>query len=74
MNDGLNKMKTMNCSLQQLERERSDAREKLCEATVQIEQLQKQVIILIFSMSVQFNGHLYQICLKHCFLHLRSRA
>ncbi|KAI7797150.1 kinesin-like protein KIF20B isoform X2 [Triplophysa rosa] len=43
VNDGLNKMETMSCSLQQLEQERSDAREKLCEATAQIEQLQKQI-------------------------------
>ncbi|XP_073722890.1 kinesin-like protein KIF20B isoform X3 [Misgurnus anguillicaudatus] len=43
VNDGLNKMKTMSCDLQQLEKERSDMRHKLCETTAQVKQLQEQI-------------------------------
>ncbi|KAL1264226.1 hypothetical protein QQF64_004581 [Cirrhinus molitorella] len=43
VNDGLNKIKTMSCDLQQVERERSDVRDQLCEANMQKEQLEKQV-------------------------------
>ncbi|XP_016126109.1 kinesin-like protein KIF20B [Sinocyclocheilus grahami] len=47
VNDGLNKIKTMSCDLQQVERERSDVRDQLSEANMQKEQLEKQILILI---------------------------
>lgn len=43
MNDGRNKIKTLSCDLQQVERERADVRDQLCEANKQKEQLEKQV-------------------------------
>lgn len=43
MNDGLNKIKTMSCDLQQVEKERSDVRDQLSEANMQEKQLEKQV-------------------------------
>ncbi|XP_043108946.1 kinesin-like protein KIF20B isoform X2 [Puntigrus tetrazona] len=46
VNDGLNKIETMSCDLRQVERERSDVRDQLSEATVQKEQLEKQILIL----------------------------
>ncbi|XP_067285530.1 kinesin-like protein KIF20B [Pseudorasbora parva] len=44
--DGLNKIKTMSCNLQQVERERSDVSDQLCQANLQKEQLEKQILIL----------------------------
>ncbi|XP_058649058.1 kinesin-like protein KIF20B isoform X1 [Onychostoma macrolepis] len=46
VNDGLNKIKTMSCDLQQVETERSDVRDQLSEAKMQKEQLEKQILIL----------------------------
>uniref|UniRef100_A0A671QQ63 Kinesin family member 20Bb n=1 Tax=Sinocyclocheilus anshuiensis TaxID=1608454 RepID=A0A671QQ63_9TELE len=46
VNDGRNKIKTLSCNLQQVERERSDVRDQLCEANMQKEQLEKQILIL----------------------------
>uniref|UniRef100_A0A8C1PBK2 Kinesin family member 20Bb n=1 Tax=Cyprinus carpio TaxID=7962 RepID=A0A8C1PBK2_CYPCA len=47
VNDGLNKIKTMSCDLQQVEKERSDVRDQLSEANMQEKQLEKQILILI---------------------------
>ncbi|XP_067225354.1 kinesin-like protein KIF20B isoform X1 [Chanodichthys erythropterus] len=44
--DGLDKIKIMSCKLQQVERERSDVSDQLCEANLQKEQLEKQILIL----------------------------
>jgi len=41
--DGLNKIKTVSCNLQQVEKERSDVSDQLCKANLQKEQLEKQV-------------------------------
>lgn len=41
--DGLDKIKIMSCKLHQVERERSDVSDQLCEANLQKEQLEKQV-------------------------------
>lgn len=41
--DGLNKIKTMSCNLQRVERERYDVSDQLCKANLQKEQLEKQV-------------------------------
>uniref|UniRef100_A0A672NXQ7 Kinesin-like protein KIF20B n=1 Tax=Sinocyclocheilus grahami TaxID=75366 RepID=A0A672NXQ7_SINGR len=46
VNDGRNKIKTLSYDLQQVERERSDVRDQLCEANMQKEQLEKQIFIL----------------------------
>ncbi|KTF75741.1 hypothetical protein cypCar_00037272 [Cyprinus carpio] len=46
VNDGLNKIKTMSCDLQQVEKERSDVRDQLSEANMQEKQLEKQILIL----------------------------
>ncbi|XP_051523488.1 kinesin-like protein KIF20B isoform X1 [Myxocyprinus asiaticus] len=46
VNDGLDKIKTLSCDFQQVERERSSIRDQLCEAKVQNEQLQKQILSL----------------------------
>ncbi|XP_016431625.1 kinesin-like protein KIF20B [Sinocyclocheilus rhinocerous] len=46
VNDGRNKIKTLSCDLQQVERERSAVRDQLCEANMQKEQLEKQILIL----------------------------
>ncbi|XP_042623356.1 kinesin-like protein KIF20B isoform X3 [Cyprinus carpio] len=46
VNDGRNKIKTLSCDLQQVERERADVRDQLCEANKQKEQLEKQILIL----------------------------
>lgn len=43
MKDGHTQIETMRCDLQQVERERSDVRDQLCEANMQKEQLEKQV-------------------------------
>ncbi|XP_026132496.1 kinesin-like protein KIF20B isoform X1 [Carassius auratus] len=47
VNDGLNKIKTMSCDLQKVDKERSDVRDQLSEANMQKEQLEKQILILI---------------------------
>lgn len=53
--DGLNKIKTMSCNLQQLEGERSDVSDQLCKANLQKEQLEKQVCKTLLSIvSVPF--------------------
>lgn len=52
VNDGLNKIKTMSCDLQQVERERSDVRDQLSEAKMQKEQLEKQVGKIAYFVSV----------------------
>ncbi|ROL48440.1 Kinesin-like protein KIF20B [Anabarilius grahami] len=44
--DGLDKIKIMSCRLQQVERERFDVSDQLCEANLQKEQLEKQILIL----------------------------
>lgn len=44
--DGLNKIKTMSCNLQRVERERYDVSDQLCKANLQKEQLEKQILIL----------------------------
>lgn len=43
MDDGQNKIQTLSYDLQQVQRERADVRDQLCEANIQKEQLEKQV-------------------------------
>ncbi|XP_059386686.1 kinesin-like protein KIF20B isoform X2 [Carassius carassius] len=46
VDDGRNKIQTLSYDLQQVQRERADVRDQLCEANIQKEQLEKQILIL----------------------------
>ncbi|XP_026078578.1 kinesin-like protein KIF20B isoform X1 [Carassius auratus] len=46
VDDGQNKIQTLSYDLQQVQRERTDVRDQLCEANIQKEQLEKQILIL----------------------------